>query len=99
MRNSRSGFPASSWRSVLRLAKQIVLCVVTPAAALSAQVLGGIGPVGQVSSSESAWKTSAQLWGAGRFENAWTSLDLAGSLSRTDDAFRVGDLSGSQRIF
>jgi hypothetical protein len=83
----------------LRLAKQMVLCVVTPAAALSAQVLGGIGPVGQVSSSESAWKTSAQLWGAGRFENAWTSLDVAGSLSRTDDAFRLGDLSGSQRFF
>jgi hypothetical protein len=83
----------------LRLAKQIVLCVVTPAAALSAQVFGGIGPVGQVSSSESAWKTSAQLWGAGRFENGWTSLDLAGSLSRTDDAFRFGNLAGSQRFF
>jgi hypothetical protein len=83
----------------LRVAKQVVVALVAPLSVGAAQLSGGIGPLGHLSSTASTWRTSAELWGTGRFENPLTNLEIAGSFTGVSGALRVGSLSARQQIF
>jgi hypothetical protein len=83
----------------LRVAKQTLLVVLTPLSVGTAQLSAGVGPVGQLSSTATAWRTSAQLWGTARFENPFTSSVIVGEMQGGNGALRLGSLSGRQELF
>lgn len=83
----------------MRVAKQILLVLFTPLSTGTAQLSGGVGPVGQISSTATAWRTSARLWGTAHFENPFTSSVIVGQIEGGNGAFRFGNLSGRQELF
>jgi hypothetical protein len=81
----------------LRAPSQILFAVfLLPGTAL-AQLSGGFGPIGRLSSTASTWRSSAQLWGTARFENPFATTGLAGQFGGATPAFR--GFSGEQRVF
>jgi hypothetical protein len=83
----------------LRVTSHILLAILTPMSVAVAQLSGGFGPVGQLSSAESAWRTSASLWGTARYEGSLTSSEISGQLTSGTGALRVGTVGGRQQIF
>lgn len=83
----------------MRIAKHIlVISFVAASSPAGAQWSGGIGPVGQLSSAASTWRTTASLSGTARFENALTSAELSGRITG-DGSLRVEGLSARQQFF
>jgi hypothetical protein len=78
----------------------LIAAVLSPSSVAIAQLSGGIGPVGQLSSAAtSTWRTSAALSGTARFDNSFTSAELSGQLSPAGGSLRVGSVAGYQQFF
>jgi hypothetical protein len=83
----------------LRVTSYILLAVLTPMSVAAAQLSGGFGPMGQLSSAESAWRTSASLWGTARYESSLSSSEISGQLTSGTGALRVGTVGARQQFF
>ena len=83
----------------MRFAKQILGSMVVPAATALAQLSGGIGPIGQVSTAASSWRSTAALSGAARFDQPLISLGIDGAFLRTSDGRFLGNGAAHGELF